>query len=130
MTAAARNDTKWQRRGIDNACTYRNGLLQNLDFLLRMMGQNVSEGGGSILGAAEDNGRCRSATDDSARRREWRKRAEAFGRHRKMAVRRTTIAFLAGGRRSCVSAEGEREAEAEGEAGGVPLTITPPLDKH
>jgi len=31
-------------------------------------------------------------------------------------------------------AEGEREAEtgaeAEGETGGVPLTITPPLDKH
>jgi len=29
-----------------------------------------------------------------------------------------------------VGAEGEREAEVEGEAGGVPLTITPPLDEH
>ena len=27
-------------------------------------------------------------------------------------------------------AEGEREAEVEGEAEGVPLTITPPLDEH
>jgi len=27
-------------------------------------------------------------------------------------------------------AEGEWEAEGEGEVGGVPLTITPPLDKH
>jgi len=27
-------------------------------------------------------------------------------------------------------AEGEWEAEVEGEAGGVPLTITPPLDEH
>ena len=26
--------------------------------------------------------------------------------------------------------EGEREAEAEGGAGGVPLTITPPLDEY
>ena len=29
-----------------------------------------------------------------------------------------------------VGAEGEQEAEAEGEAGGVPLTITPSLDEH
>jgi len=27
-------------------------------------------------------------------------------------------------------AEGEWEAEGEGEVGGVPLTITPPLDEH
>ena len=27
-------------------------------------------------------------------------------------------------------AEGEREAEVEGEAGGVPRTITPPPDEH
>jgi len=34
-----------------------------------------------------------------------RKRADAFGRCQKMAVRCTTIAFSAGGRRSCVSLE-------------------------
>jgi len=67
------------------------------------MGRNVSEGGRSMSGVAEDDGRCRSATDDVRRRRVWRKRVEAFGRLQKMAVRRTTIAFLAGGRRSCIS---------------------------
>jgi len=60
-----------------------------------------------------DVGSGGSATDDSGRRREMRECdgrrqkttgvAEAFGRRQKMAVRRTSIAFSAGGQRSCVS---------------------------
>jgi len=90
---AARNDTKRRWRGINDTCTYGNGSLWNLDFLLWTMGRNVSEGGGSISGAveddgnsgsiseaAEDDGRCGSATDDGRRRREWRKLSEDVGR--------------------------------------------------
>jgi len=35
---------------------YGNGSLWDLDFLLRTMGRNVSEGGGLMLGAVEDDG--------------------------------------------------------------------------
>jgi len=64
MTAAARSDSKRWQHSIDDACMYGNGGLRNLDSLLRMMGRNVSEGGGSISEATEDDRRCRSATED------------------------------------------------------------------
>ena len=77
----------------DDTCTYGNGSLRNLDFLLWTMGRNVSEGGGSISGAAEDDGNGRSmseaaevrqmtveddgsVTEDGRRQREWRKLLE------------------------------------------------------
>ena len=95
MTAAAQNDTKWRWHSIDDTYTYGNGSLWNLDFLLWTMGRNVSEGSGSISETVEDDGTCGSATDDSGRQREWRKRVEAFGRRWKMVVQHTTIVFSA-----------------------------------
>jgi len=72
-----------------------------------MMGRNMSEGSGSMSGAAEDDGNGGSmseAAEDDGSGGSVRKCAEAFRRLRKVAVRCTTIAFSAGGRRSCVSA--------------------------
>jgi len=60
---AARNNTKRQRHGIDDACTYGNGSLRDLDFLLWTMGRNMSEGGGLMSGAAEDDGNGRSMSE-------------------------------------------------------------------
>jgi len=45
-------------------------------------------------------------------------------------VRDSEVTGVTLGGKSGAGAEGEREAEVEGEAGGVPLTITPPLDEH
>jgi len=51
---------------------YGNSGLRNLDFLLQTMGRNMSEGGGSISEAAEDNGngrRRQKTTGDAGVRR-------------------------------------------------------------
>ena len=85
---------------------YGNSRLRNLDFLLQTMGWNVSEGGGLISEAAEDDGnggRQWEMQECDGWQRKTAGVADAFGRRQKMAVRHTTIAFSEGGWRSCVS---------------------------
>jgi len=61
---------------------YGDGRLQNLDFLLRMMGRNMLEGGGSILEVTEDDRRCGSTMDDDRSGRSMRMLSEDDGRWR------------------------------------------------